>query len=98
MLVFEKEPLERLRFVVQTGGRNPKVKFSFTGIESMGFGALMFNRAYRLTPAGMCLVFGEKDNTYRGYIKLVDGFPKKFKPEPMEEGTVFSDWYTVEEA
>lgn len=94
MLVFEKKDLERLRFVVQTGGRNPKVKFELSGIESMVFGTFMFNRNYRLTPAGRCLVFGE-DDTYRGYIKLVNGLPKKFKPDPIDEGTKFSDWYTV---
>lgn len=93
-LIFEKNPLERLRFVIQTGGKNPKVKLSFTGLEAMGFGAILFNRACRLTPAGKCLVFGE-DDTYRGYIKLVDGLPKKFLPEPIDEGTTFSDWYTV---
>ena len=94
MLVFEKEPLERLKFVVQTGGRNAKVKFQLSGLESMVFGTFMFNRTYKLTPSGRALVFGE-DDTYRGYIKLVNGLPKKFLPEPEDVGTKFSDWYTV---
>ena len=96
MKVFEKEPLESLKFVIQTGGNNPKVKLSFTAPEGIGFAQIMFNKMCAITPAGRCLVFANEGNgEYRGYIKMVDGMPKKFKPEPEDEGTHFNDWYTM---
>ena len=95
-LIFQKEPCERLRFVVQTGGYNPKVIGEYSGIESFMMVAIL-NNSIKLTPKGKVLVFGDKDRTYRGYIKLEDGFPHKYKPDPLDENTVFEDWYTIEE-
>ena len=91
-LMFTKEPCERLRFVVQTGGYNPKVIGEYSGIESFMIVGIL-NNSVKLTPKGRILVFG-LDDTYRGYIKLVDGFPHKYKLDPLDEGTVFNDWYT----
>lgn len=96
MLQFGKKDLERLRFVCQTGGRNPKVKWNVTGIESMAFGAIVFGNL-ELTPKGRVYVFGE-DDSYRGYITRDEyGTPKKHLPDPGDENTTFKDWYTVVE-
>ena len=95
-LLFEKHNLEKLRFVCQTGGNNPKVKWNVTGIESMAFGAMVFGRL-KITPKGIVHVFGE-DDSYRGYIRLGEtGIPVKHKPDPIDEGTTFKDWYTTAE-
>ena len=92
-LVFERNPLERLKFVFQTGGRNIKVTQVVTGIESFVFGAIVFNQL-KLTKKGKVMVFGE-DDTFRGYILRDElDLPKKYLPDPEDVNTVFSDWYT----
>lgn len=93
-LVFERDPLERLKFVFQTGGRSPKVTQVVTGLESFVFGAILFNQI-NLTKKGRVLVFGENDNKYLGYIVREEyDIPKKHKPDPEDENTYFKDWYT----
>ena len=95
MKVFEKEPLERLTFVIQTGGRNPKVKQTLVATEGIAYAMILFKQSgVRLTEKGICHIFGEEDKTYRGYIKYVNGVPEKFKPAPEDIGTKFNDWYT----
>ena len=94
--IFEKENLERLKFVVVTGGTNPKVKMSFTGIESMAYGSILFNRI-PLTAKGVIRVFGQ-DDSYRGYIKKNEnGLPKKYLPDTEDKDTTFKDWFTIVE-
>ena len=91
--VFAREPLERLRFVVQTGGKSPKVTGSYSGLESMMMMAF-YNGQIELTPKGRCLVFGIEDNRYLGYIARNEhDFPERHKPEPEDENTYFADWY-----
>ena len=94
MLEFTRKPLERLTFVFQTGGASPKVTGQYSGVESMMFASIMFGRV-KLTAKGKCLVFGEDDNKYLGYIQMVNGLPKKFKPDAGDEDTTFEDWYTT---
>ena len=95
MLQFTRKPLERLKFVFQTGGRNPKVTQVYTGLESFVYGAILYGNI-KLTPKGRCLVFGFEDNKYLGYIAYpdADSLPKRYKPDPEDEGTYFEDWYT----
>ena len=89
-LVFEKSPLERLKFVFQTGGRNIKITQVVTGIESFVFGAIVFNQL-KLTKKGKVMVFGE-DDSFRGYILRDElDLPKKYLPDPEDVNTVFSD-------
>ena len=89
MLVFEKEKLERLQFVIEDGKH--QVTKRFRGTEAIVTMALMMNRnrSVRMTDKEICRVFGE-DGTYRGYIKMENFIPKKY---PESTGEVFSDYY-----
>ena len=93
MLEFEKNPLEKLTFVFETGGKNAKVNQVITGIESFVFGAILFNRV-KLTPKGMVRVFGE-DNSYRGYIQREQyDIPKKHRCNEDEQSLTLDDFYS----
>ena len=92
-LVFTRKPLERLTFVFQTGGKSPKVTGSYSGVESFMTMAI-FNGQVKLTQKGRCLVFGEDDKQYLGYIVMNEhGIPEKHKPDPEDVNTHFEDWY-----
>lgn len=93
MLQFEKKNLERLTFVIETGGRNAKVSNVITGIESFVYGAILFNRI-KLTPKGIIRVFGE-DESYRGYIqKDNNNLPRKFACSEEEQSLNLDYFYS----
>lgn len=91
MLKFTQEPLERLIFVCQTGGRNTKIKWVCTGLESFIFGSILYNRL-PLTKKGVVYVFRHSDEKYLGYIiRGQYDIPEK---HPEQDGSEFKDWYT----
>lgn len=92
MLQFTKEKLERLQFVFETGGNNPKVTAHYHGLESI-MTLTILQRRIKLTKKGRCNVFGE-DGEYRGYITLNDnGMPVKHLP--TIDGLTFNDFYEI---
>ena len=89
MLQFTKHSLERLQFVIETKGKQPKVIASYEGVESF-FTMAIIQRRVPLTKSRICHVFGD-DKTYRGSITINEsGMPVK---TPEENGLTFSDYY-----
>lgn len=81
-------------FVCQTGGNNPKVKWSLSGLESVLFSSLIFgNHKHKLTPKGVVNVFDYDTKKWLGEIRYVDNnsiIPRRFK---ADEELYFDDFY-----
>lgn len=84
---------KRLRFVCQTGGNNPKVKWDANGLESVMFATIMFKRM-PLTPKGLVNVFDYESGLWLGQIRYDnDLILRKFQ---ANETLYFNDLYKEE--